>query len=395
MRLYWLSALVLTASLSSLSLNAQTATLSGQLKETDGRGALRNVKITVLKNTTQEIFAEGLSAKDGSFSVELPTDIAYRIVAEKKHFFSTDTLLTIPASDSLCNVQLELERKPGYVFDVTISEATHNEANITAVKGARIEVFNNTTGKEELTLNDYPHANFKFNFEKGNHYTLMIRRDGYLNKRIEAYINVEGCILCFDGLGIIDPGVTDVLSNNNDIGTFLANIQLEPALINKTFEIDNIYYDFNKWNIRPDAATELDKLIGVLQDNPAIIVEMGSHTDARGRDAYNMSLSQRRARAAVEYLITKGIKGDRLTWKGYGETQLANHCEDGTVCDENSHQRNRRTELKIVGFQQEDPLEKQSLKDIIARERVMDELSGEDVIQVEKESKKEQKDQEK
>ncbi|MEO1623655.1 MAG: OmpA family protein [Bacteroidota bacterium] len=376
MRLHWLHALVL-AVVPSLHLSAQhttpkpqTVLVQGIVQQPNQLGKLRNVKITILKDSTQEIFAEVLSDKQGLFQVELPSETDFQLSAQKKHFLPLNSAFST-GTDSIQQIDLVMERRPGYVFDVTIANAQSTEANVAVIKGARIEVFNNTSGKEELVLNNYPHANFKFNFEKGNHYTLMIRRKGYLNKRIEAYIDVEGCILCFDGLGIVNPGVTDVMSHGNDMGTFLANIELEPLQINQTFEIENIYYDFNKWNIRPDAASELDKLIGVLKDNPAIIVEMGSHTDARGRNTYNLSLSQKRAKSAVDYLITQGIMDKRLTWKGYGESQLANECEDGVNCDEEGHQRNRRTELKIVGIQEEDPLDKKSLKDIIAREHIL------------------------
>ncbi|MEL6863867.1 MAG: OmpA family protein [Bacteroidota bacterium] len=372
--------------LTCLPLQAQQFSLEGYLFEDGNRGFVRNVQITVLKHNSQEIFAETLTDKNGVFNADLPIGQDYLVIAEKKHFVSKEVkiLATSAKVDSKIFTKIKMERKPGYVFDVTVAEAGKGTANVSAIQGARIEVFNNTTGKEELLLKEYPHPNFKFNFEKGNHYTLMIRRKGYLNKRIEAYINIDGCILCFDGLGIVDPGVTDVMTNSNRMGTFLANIELEPLEINKTFEIENIYYDFNKWAIRQDAALELDKLIGVLQDNPGIIIEMGSHTDARGRDPYNLSLSEKRAQAAVEYLAEKGIDQKRLTWKGYGESQLVNQCKNGINCSEDAHQRNRRTELKIVGIEEVDPLDNKSLRDILAEERLMKEVMEGDVIKVDK-----------
>lgn len=112
--------------------------------------------------------------------------------------------------------------------------------------------------------------------------------------------------------------------------------------------IKNIYYDFDRSNIRKDAALELDKLVIILKDNPTLWLELGSHTDSRGNDAYNMWLSQRRADAAVHYLINKGIEKDRITAKGYGETELLNKCANGVSCSEEEHQLNRRTEFKIV-----------------------------------------------
>ena len=120
--------------------------------------------------------------------------------------------------------------------------------------------------------------------------------------------------------------------------------------LNKSIRIENIYYDFDKWNIRPDAAVELDKLIKILTDNPTIWIELGSHTDSRGKDAYNLNLSQKRAVSAVDYIVSRGIDKRRITARGYGETQLLNRCANGVECSVEEHQLNRRTEFKILKF---------------------------------------------
>ncbi|MBB2151403.1 OmpA family protein [Pedobacter gandavensis] len=127
-------------------------------------------------------------------------------------------------------------------------------------------------------------------------------------------------------------------------------LYLEKIELNKAIRIDNIYYDFDKWNIRPDAAIELDKLVKVLKDNPSIWIELGSHTDSRGKDTYNLNLSQKRAESAIQYIISRGIDQNRLTARGYGETQLVNRCSNGVECSVEEHQENRRTEFKIVKF---------------------------------------------
>jgi len=126
------------------------------------------------------------------------------------------------------------------------------------------------------------------------------------------------------------------------------NLQLEAIVINKAIKLENIYYDFDKWNIRPDAAIELDKLVKIMIDNPTIWIELGSHTDSRGKDSYNLKLSQKRAESAVEYIISRGVDKNRIAAKGYGETQLLNKCASGVNCTEEEHQLNRRTEFKIV-----------------------------------------------
>ena len=114
------------------------------------------------------------------------------------------------------------------------------------------------------------------------------------------------------------------------------------------FDVNPIYYDLDKSNIRLDAAAELDKIVQVLKDNPGVSIELGSHTDARASASYNLKLSQRRAESAVKYIIEHGIEASRIKAKGYGETQLINGCSDGVDCSEEAHQENRRTEFKIT-----------------------------------------------
>lgn len=113
-------------------------------------------------------------------------------------------------------------------------------------------------------------------------------------------------------------------------------------------EIDNIYYDLDKWSIRPDAAIEMDKLIALLEKYPAMRIEMRSHTDSRGSAVYNKTLSTKRARAAIAYLNKGGISVRRMKANGYGESILLNGCKDNVRCTETEHQRNRRTEIKIL-----------------------------------------------
>jgi peptidoglycan-associated lipoprotein len=119
--------------------------------------------------------------------------------------------------------------------------------------------------------------------------------------------------------------------------------------LNKAIRLENIYYDFDQSYIREDAGDELDKLIKILKENPTIEIELGSHTDSRGNDAYNMALSQRRADEAVKYIVDIGdIDPHRIKAKGYGETRLLNRCKNGVGCSEEEHQLNRRTEFKIT-----------------------------------------------
>lgn len=112
--------------------------------------------------------------------------------------------------------------------------------------------------------------------------------------------------------------------------------------------IENIYFDLDESYIRPDAAQELDKIAGILNQCKEVNVDIRSYTDARASFDYNLTLSQNRATSTLNYLVSKGILKDRLTAKGYGETQLVNRCSDNVPCSESEHQQNRRSEFIIV-----------------------------------------------
>lgn len=116
----------------------------------------------------------------------------------------------------------------------------------------------------------------------------------------------------------------------------------------KTFGIENIYFDLDKSNIRKDAAAQLALLVEVMNDYPTMKIDVRSHTDSRQTHEYNERLSDRRAKSTVAWLVKKGIAKNRLTGKGYGETQLVNQCADGVECSEEQHQQNRRSEFIIT-----------------------------------------------
>jgi len=122
----------------------------------------------------------------------------------------------------------------------------------------------------------------------------------------------------------------------------------EPISAGSIIVMENIYYDFDEYTVRPSAARELDELARVMEFYPSMDVELISHTDSRGSRDYNFRLSYQRAESAKQYLMRKGISGSRIKTFGYGEAQIRNHCNDGVDCTEEEHAFNRRTEAKIL-----------------------------------------------
>lgn len=126
-------------------------------------------------------------------------------------------------------------------------------------------------------------------------------------------------------------------------------LKLTPGVdIAHSLNIQNILFDFDKYNIKDSEKLKLEKLLVVLEEYPEVKIKIHSHTDSRGSHAYNQELSQKRAHSTREYLIDKGVDPSRLTSKGFGETQLVNKCSDNVTCSEEEHEKNRRSEFIIA-----------------------------------------------
>ena len=116
----------------------------------------------------------------------------------------------------------------------------------------------------------------------------------------------------------------------------------------KLLQLSTIYFDLNKFDIRPDAEIEIQKVIVAMEKYPSLKIKVNAHTDSRGNDAYNLWLSQKRAESTVNYMVSKGISRDRLSGEGFGEKLLLNECDDGVPCSREKHQLNRRSEFIIL-----------------------------------------------
>ncbi|TDG34781.1 flagellar motor protein MotB [Pedobacter changchengzhani] len=243
-------------------------------------------------------------------------DFAFTSYAPKTGYFSSNRNNGAGQDDiySFVDSEVIVFKLIGTAFN-KVSKAPLGNTLVTLknLKGTQLKAVTQADGK------------FEFGLDESSDYTLLGSRDNYLND--VASLTTRGLV---------------------SSSTLTRDLFLDSIVINKVIKIENIYYDFDKSNIRPDAAEELDKLVMVLTDNPTILIELGSHTDSRGNDQYNQWLSQKRANSAVQYIIDKGISKNRITAKGYGESMPVNRCTNGVKCSEADFQLNRRTEFKIV-----------------------------------------------
>jgi len=184
-------------------------------------------------------------------------------------------------------------------------------------------------GKEERTVAVDEEGKVSLTLQDNTRYEFFASQTGYLN---------NDAVFSSFGLGK-DPNRPEQL--------YELEIVLDKVFLNQEIVLENIYYDFDKFFIRDDAKPTLTALANILKKNPTINIQMGSHTDCRGGDTYNQELSQKRAQAAVDFLIQEGINASRLAAIGYGESQPEATCLC-TRCTEEEHQQNRRTTFNIV-----------------------------------------------
>ncbi|GAB3878730.1 OmpA family protein [Hymenobacter segetis] len=216
-----------------------------------------------------------------------------------------------------------------FYADGTVLEHDDKAKTTLPVAGATVTV-TNANGQRQ-TATSGPDGKFSLKLDSVTSYNLLAERAGDFSSR--ATLSTVGRKPSQDAL----PNLT------NDV-QLPVTLTLNKIILAKAIEVKDILYDYNKFNIRPDAAIRLDTLVQTLVDNPKISIELSSHTDQRGKDAYNLKLSQQRAQAAVDYIVSKGISKSRITAKGYGETRPIVL----KPTTEEEYQRNRRTEFKVT-----------------------------------------------
>jgi outer membrane protein OmpA-like peptidoglycan-associated protein/tetratricopeptide (TPR) repeat protein len=258
-------------------------------------------------------------AKNGFFSSNRPggqgSDDIYA-------FRELDVQPVIPSKSANEQIPVPLTPKPGHLSGLVIDKTTSKP-----IEDVSVFIFNPNTGKVTI-LKTGPDGRYNMIVDRPAKYVIKAMKLNY----------IDDCML-FN----LTEALPDVTVNAQ------RDLELDKLEINKTFIIENIHYDFNKYNIRPDAMPELDKLVKIMNENP-INIELSSHTDCRGSENYNDRLSQNRAQSATDYIVSKGISTSRIVARGYGERKLINKCSDGINCTPEEHQANRRTEFKVLGY---------------------------------------------
>ena len=253
----------------------------------------------------------------------------YMVTASKAGFRKNTLEVTAPM---MGNAMVEIPLKKIENIDLVV---TVNEKDKGKMKGATITLIDKKTGRR-FPCTTGVEGTCTFGLQPNANYDI----------EVTAPTPKEGCAYGTETRAVTTIGKTAP-------STIYEDFTLVSLCEGDIIEIPDIYYDLDKYYIRPDAAKQLDTyVLPAMNKYPNMIIELGSHTDCRATMAYNAKLSQNRASAAVQYLVSKGISPSRMTAKGYGESMLKLPCPcEGSIksnCTEEQHQQNRRTEFKIV-----------------------------------------------
>ncbi|WP_247234390.1 OmpA family protein [Telluribacter sp. SYSU D00476] len=277
---------------------------------------LEAADVRMMKNGVNQVLQQ--TGMDGSIRLCLDVATEYEFKAIKEGYaansirFSSQT----QSSQPTMGLSIYLDRSENTIVKGVIRK----EVNQQPAEGVKVTL-RNEKSKTEETVTTGPDGSYEFDMDPNSKYTIVAEKDRYATDQNQLKTKKRGAVV-ENNIGIYGEG--DV------------------------FRLDNIYYDLNKFNIRSDAAKELDRVVGLMKKYPNMNIEIRSHTDSRANADYNQMLSERRARAAFAYMQRKGIEPSRMVAKGYGESELLNDCADGKDCADADHQLNRRTEFKIL-----------------------------------------------
>ena len=309
------------------------AFLKGLVADRDGN-SLQNAKVALMDAEGAEVGVFDSDGK-GSFNFDLDPNKPYQLVVQKEGYYSKTMDIADLAVSEERNVNVVLDKDPV----ISLLGVITDKKTGAPIPGAKVKLIDNTSGTDEdMTSNANGMFTKKLEEKRLNeriNYNLRVEAEGYLSVSVN-YSRV-----------LDREGQYDV---NAEVDLKLEKVTVGQTKLEDIVDVNAIFWDLGSYQVRPDAAIELDKIVQAMENNSNVHIELGSHTDSRGSDKANAQLSEQRAKAAAEYIKSKITNPDRITFKGYGETRLINKCKDGVNCSEAEHQANRRTEFKITKF---------------------------------------------
>ena len=238
-------------------------------------------------------------------------EVAFILATENRGFLSSNKV----EESSFDIYKFEFKKTPN-----TLEGIVYNKEYKVPLPNTNINLFDED-GKPVASRISNQNGKYQFEVEPSDKYTIKAQKEGYFDFEL--------------------PVVTAP-------GNSISNIELtgkKAEIINNAIVLENIYFDFNKYIIKAESTLSLNKIVTVLNENPNMKIYVNSHTDSKGTEVYNQNLSDRRALSVKKYLLSKGIKSDRIESKGYGETKLLSNCREN--CTPSEYATDRRIDFLI------------------------------------------------
>lgn len=307
--------------------------IKGVAKEKDGT-ILAGTHVN-LYNESGQVIKSATTKEDGSYTFDVEDNQDFKLLGQKENYFDGKNTANTKGPEEIVIANLMLDKDPGFSLLALVTDHKTGQP----LEGVKMKITDEAGQVVDFTTpagGDYKAPILNKKLGDGIVYKIELSKEGYISKTVNftKTLDKPGEVKIHDAL--------DLSLGKIEVGTD----------VGKLININPIYFDVNKFNIRPDAAAELDKIVKVMKEYPAMVIELGSHTDCRASMAYNMNLSDKRAKSSAAYIVSKGIQKDRIYGKGYGESKLKNGCacegSQKSTCSEEEHQQNRRTEFIIV-----------------------------------------------
>ncbi len=263
------------------------------------------------------IFAD----KDGKFEFNGEKNSSYSFEINQQEFESVkEDYSTVgkTASDSTFK-DFVLVSNVDVAFTIVDEKTKQN------LRNAKVEIVNKKTN-EIISVTTNEKGLIELKLPRNNEFEVRVSHANYIDSKT-SFSSVTKDKVIASTIGL----------NKIEVGAVLA--------------IKDLNYDYNKWNIKPESKVELNKVVAFLKENPNVKIELSSHTDSRGLAEFNMNLSKKRNQSCIAYLVSKGVKKDRVIGKWYGESMLLNKCADDIPCSEEEHWKNRRTAIVVVSIE--------------------------------------------
>lgn len=277
--------------------------------------------------------------ENGKFDYKMLIGNSYHANASKPGYEPASTTFDAELSRQEYGIPMKLVKEKPKSKCLQVEGAVVNGAyNNYPVTGAKVTLINKCSG-DEMVITSQEKGLFSFCIECGCDYILKAEKAHLGGDRKEVKLANVPCPT---------ENVRQDLVLKSGTMTELDEKSLTEGSV---LELSRVYYDFNQSFIREDAKADLDQLADIMRRNPSMEIELSSHTDSRGNAGYNQDLSERRAKAAADYLSGLGIDPKRIKVVGSGESNPRNECRDGVNCTEEQHQYNRRTEVRVLKFE--------------------------------------------